>query len=157
MLAQKQTLQKLHDLKPATLTWAQQMDDLKAMWLDGVPTDEIAERLGRTRSSVLTQAVRAGLERRAAPGRKPQGTTTPRAPKKPALRVVQTNILSFPVRGYSGSVVQTTQPADKKSRTCLMCSTSFQSHGSHNRICNRCKDCAGYQAGHDQEYSILTA
>ena len=153
MLPRKNTLQHLQNLTPASVTWAEQVDDLRAMWTDGVPTSEIAARLGRTPSSVLTQAVRIGLERRASSGRKAQSGT--RAPKAPPSH---TNVISFPVRGYSGTVVNSAAPQPvKKPRTCLMCSTSFQSHGAHNRICNRCKDCASYQTGHDNEYRVLTA
>jgi len=157
MLARKQTLQQLQDLKPATVTWAQQWDDLKVMWVEGVPVDEIAMRLNRTVSAVLTQAVRIGLERRAMPGRKPEGKNqTPRVVKRPVL--VHSNVVSFSrVRSHSGAAVESPVQANKKPRNCLMCSSAFNSYGSHNRICRRCKDSNCYQAGHENEYRILSA
>jgi hypothetical protein len=156
MLQRTNTLRKLENLKPATVTWAEQLDGLRQMWTDGVPTDEIATALGRTNSSVLTQAVRIGLPRRASSGRK--ATTVAVTDKKVSPRLVsQQNVISFPVRGYSGAAIQSMPAPKSQSRKCLMCSSSFPSHGSHNRICGRCKETKSYQAGHDCEYSLKTA
>jgi len=156
MLAHQSTLKQLHHLKPATVTWAQQWDDLKVMWADNVPVEEIADRLNRSVSAVLTQAVRIGLERRAPSGRKPQNQERTAAPKRPVL--VHSNVVSFSqVRSYSGAAVESPVQASKKPRTCLMCRTDFNSHGSHNRICNRCKEGASYQSAHENEYRILSA
>lgn len=154
MLSRSNTLYKLDNLRPATITWAEQLDDLRQMWTDGTPTDEIAERLGRSVSSVLTQAVRIGLPRRASSGRKPRNPETATV-KKPPVRDM--NIIAFPSRGVVAGVEQNPVTAVHKSRTCLMCSTTFQSYGSHNRICNRCKDTQCYQAGHDHEFSVKIA
>jgi hypothetical protein len=156
MLARKDTLTQLHNLKPATITWAQQWDDLRALWAEGMPVEDIAARLNRTVSAVLTQAVRIGLERRAPSGRKPQRGKEPQTPRRPVL--VHSNVVSISqVRGYHGTVVESPPQNQKKSRNCLMCKTDFNSHGSHNRICTRCKDGASYQSGHDNEYRVLSA
>jgi len=158
MLARKQTLQQLQDLKPAAVTWAQQWDDLKVMWVGGVPVDEIAARLNRTVSAVLTQAARIGLERRAASGRKSQGKNQTPYVKRLRPVLVHSNVVSFSrVRSASGAAVESPVQANKKPRNCLMCSSAFNSHGSHNRICRRCKDTNCYQAGHENEYRILSA
>ncbi len=154
MISRSNTLHKLENLRPATITWAEQLDDLRQMWTDGTPTEEIAERLGRSVSSVLTQAVRIGLPRRASSGRKPR-TTQPSAAKKAPVRM---NVIAFPTtRGYSGAAMPEAPVVVHKARNCLMCSSTFQSYGSHNRICTRCKDTQSYQAGHDHEYSIKIA
>lgn len=155
MLSRTNTLRKLDNLKPATVTWAEQIDDLRQMWTDGVPTEDIAEALGRSVSSVLTQAVRIGLPRRASSGRKPRNPETNKEKKPVAPR---TNVVAFPVRTYSGAATPATETAHvHKTRSCLMCSSSFQSYGSHNRICNRCKDTQSYQNGHDHEFCIKIA
>lgn len=155
MLSRTNTLRKLDNLKPATVTWAEQIDDLRQMWTDGVSTEDIAETLGRSVSSVLTQAVRIGLPRRASSGRKPRN---PEVNKEKKLAAPRANVIAFPVRGYAGAATPLVEvvPAHK-ARTCLMCSSSFQSYGSHNRICNRCKDTQCYQNGHDHEFSIKIA
>ncbi len=154
MLAHKSTLKQLKTLEPATVTWAQQWEDLRAMWVEGVPVEEIALRLNRTVSAVQTQAVRIGLERRAPSGRKPQVPN--KTPRRPVL--VHSNVVSIAhVRSYSGAVVEASSQNLKKPRNCLMCNTAFNSHGSHNRICTRCKDGACYQGGHDNEYRVLSA
>lgn len=156
MISRNNTLRKLDNLQPATTTWAEQIDDLRQMWVDGTPTEEIAEKLGRSVSSVLTQAVRIGLPRRASSGRKPRNEQAATQPRKAPVRM---NVIAFPVRGYSGASVSTaeTAVAVHKARNCLMCSSSFQSYGSHNRICNRCKDTNCYQSGHDHEFSVKIA
>lgn len=154
MISRNDTLRKLEGLKPATVTWAEQLDALRQMWTDGTPTEDIAERLGRSVSSVLTQAVRIGLPRRASSGRKPSANRQATAPKKAPVRM---NVIAFPARAGYAPVDAPVTAAVQKSRNCLMCNSSFQSYGSHNRICNRCKDTQCYQGGHDHEYSVKIA
>ncbi|HCM83566.1 MAG TPA: hypothetical protein DIS76_03260 [Rhodospirillaceae bacterium] len=153
MLSRTNTLRKLDNLTPAAVTWAEQIDDLRAMWIDGTPTEEIAVRLGRSVSSVLTQVVRIGLPRRASSGRKPRNPEAAAVKKAP----VRMNVIAFPVRTAGDAAAHNTATAVHKARTCLMCSSSFQSYGSHNRICNRCKDTNSYQAGDAHEYCIKIA
>jgi hypothetical protein len=149
MLSRANTLKKLEALKPVVVTWAQQMPELIQSWNEGLPTEEIAARLGRSVSSVLTQAVRAGLPRRTPSGRKPQQTETVQKHRK--LPVV-TNIIAFP-----RAQAEASPTVVKKARSCLMCGTAFQSRGAHNRICQRCKCSATYQCGHDDGYALMSA
>ena len=153
MLKCTPTLKTMQDLKPATITWAEQLEELASLWNDGVPTEEIAERLGRSASAVLTQAVRIGLPRRASSGRKSSAQAGQAAPKTK----MPVNVVVFPVRGYSGAAVQASHAPVRQARNCLMCGTSFASHGSHNRICTKCKDTQAYQNGYDPNYSIRSA
>lgn len=139
----------LQSLSPPTVTWAQQWDTLKEQWAAGTPTEEIAQNLGRTVSAVLTQAARLGLPRRQAQGRKPNASST----KKPR----ENNILLFRIPVKFQGVQEPERVHLVKERNCLMCSSTFHSHGSHNRICSKCKSGATYQNGHEEGFRVLTA
>jgi hypothetical protein len=144
-----QILKSMEQRAPAATTWAEQWDELKIMWHAGVPADEIAENLNRSVSAVLTQATRLGLARRTAPGRKS---------KHPPATAYKTNVIAFKARHHAPETEEALPPRHKKQdRSCLMCSTSFVSHGSHNRICPRCKSGAAYQVGHEEAYKVMTA
>lgn len=145
----KSTFEKLNELSPRVTTWAEQLDELRDMWMAAVPTEEIAERLGRSPSAVLTQAARLELPRRAPSGRKAR---TSGEIKKSRAGITPTNVITFPLRAETART-----PSARKTRDCLMCHTSFNSHGSHNRICPRCKTGAAYQGGHEDGYAVRIA
>ncbi len=157
------SLRHLHLLKtmtaraPAAVTWAEQWDDLKVMWNDGLPTDEIAENLGRSVSAVLTQAARLGLARRSAPGRKAQAAPLPSTIRRAVHPDQASNVIAFHAREEAAILENTAPRHEKRERSCLMCSTSFTSIGSHNRICPRCKSGSAYQVGHDESFRVLSA
>ena len=142
-----QVLKIMEKRAPAAKTWAQQWDELKTMWLAGVPADEIAEKLGRSESAVMTQATRLGLGRREAPGRK---ATAPRE-----VQIRNTNVIAFkPAHPVEAAEAPR---HEKKERDCLMCGPAFMSHGSHNRICPHCKAGAAYQAACNTPHELMTA
>jgi len=149
MLANPNILQKLQALSPPTVTWAEQGHDLREMWFENTPTEEIAQRLGRSANAVLTQAARMGLPRRVASGRKGR-TAAPRLPDSGGMMKLR---MDFSARAQPMVPVQSM----RKERQCLMCSTAFQSSGAHNRICQRCKAGVHYQSiGDACEYEVLT-
>lgn len=114
-----------------TPAWIEQDEQLREMWAGGTSLDDIAITLDRTVTAVLTRAVRLGLPRRAAPGRKKYGEGRP----------ANSNIIKKP------RVSQRKQGAaseNSKIRLCLMCGDGFNSAGPHNRICNSCKSSSEY-------------
>jgi hypothetical protein len=120
-------------------SWAQQDPVLRDLWAQNVTPDEIGNRLGRSVAAVMTRAARLGLPRRSSPGRKPLvrtagAATTPR--QRPARAFTQEMFKD--VLGPN---------AARAMRTCLMCVHPFQSAGSHNRICPKCKGSPDYEAG----------
>ena len=115
-------------------TWQEQDGLLRDLWLENLPPPVIADKLGRSVAAIMTRAVRLGLPRRAAPGRKP-GRRLPPAEKTTESRVRVT------ARAEEAAVQMQPEP-----RICLMCLTKFASAGRHNRICNPCKGTADYTA-----------
>jgi len=129
----------------AAVTWADQDDRLKEMWVEQKSPEDIANALGRSVAAIMTRAARLGLPRRKSPGRKrgyKRSETVKRKPKvkkSPRVKVhVSTNDLT---------------EADKiaqeriKFRVCLMCLNKFESLGAFNRICPSCKGSAEYTKG----------
>jgi hypothetical protein len=141
-----QILKSMEERAPAAKVWAEQWGDLKIMWSSGTPVEVIGENLGRSVSAVLTQATRLGLPRRQSPGRKAKAKAA--APR-------QTNVIMFKIRHDAATADVMPPRHEKRERNCLMCSASFNSHGSHNRICRKCKTGAAYQIGHDECYKIM--
>lgn len=127
------------DLAPSgEVAWADQDATLKDMWLAQKTPEAIAAHLGRTVAAVRTRAVRLGLPRRSAPGRKPGVRPAKEAQTSAPVR----KTASPPPPPAEAPVVQTPAP-----RICLMCLRSFPSQGRHNRICLTCKGSAEYAAG----------
>lgn len=118
-------------------SWSHQNGELRRLWEAGSSPEEIATELGRSVAAVMTQAVRIGLQRRVAPGRKPR-------------RIAGSNHLMVAVERPKVEYVDHLQVlADKRraQRVCLMCGTHFLSLGPQNRICLKCKDSPEYVAG----------
>lgn len=116
-------------------TWQDQDAVLRDLWLQNLPPPVIAEKLGRSVAAIMTRAVRLGLPRRAAPGRKP-GRRLPTTDKPAESR---TRVATRAEE--QAAIVPQAEP-----RICLMCLTKFASAGRHNRICNPCKGTADYLA-----------
>jgi hypothetical protein len=129
-------------------SWQDQDDQLRAMWLQNVPQEKIAETLGRSVAAVMTRAVRLGLPRRASPGRKPGYKRDPSALPRAAARKVSAGVARL--RKETGCVadVEAARRANPEAaeRVCLMCLRKFLSEGRHNRICPSCKGSAQYLA-----------
>ena len=137
----------LPDLQPAqatagdsrTLNWQDQDDLLRELWERNQSPAVIAEQLGRSSAAIMTRAVRLGLPRRTAPGR------------KPGRRMIDDGKASFVAAAAANgrAAVETIeihhgQPAQ---RVCLMCLNKFQSAGRQNRICTTCRGSSEYAAG----------
>lgn len=126
-----------HAAEPVLTTgpnWQNQDPQLRDLWAQNLPPHVIAEKLGRSVAAIMTRAVRLGLPRRSAPGRKP-GRRAPTDASKPVAAKVRTTKVAPEIIG---------EPA---MRVCLMCLEKFQSAGRHNRICGSCKGSAEYNAG----------
>lgn len=121
---------------PPLPNWQDQDDLLRELWQRNLPPQAIAEQLNRSVAAVMTRAVRLGLPRRAAPGRKP-GSRLPDASRKTST----SRRRAAPPAAEEETVIPA--PAE---RICLMCLTRFASVGRHNRICPRCKESAEYTA-----------
>jgi hypothetical protein len=128
-------------------SWAQQDAVLRDLWSQNMTPEDISVRLGRSVAAIMTRAARLGLPRRFAPGRKPliraAGTPVPQRQR--------------PARTFTKEMFGETlnSPAARVMRMCLMCTHPFQSHGSHNRICPKCKGSPDYESGsrlNDTEY-----
>jgi len=120
--------------------WQEQDGVLRDMWMRNQPPAAIAQALGRSVPAVMTRAARLGLPRRFAPGRKPG-----RRPVD-AAGVVRADTAR--ARATAQSEAETIEAASQISnRVCLMCLTTFQSMGRHNRICPSCKNSAEYESG----------
>jgi hypothetical protein len=125
-------------------SWQDQDDRLREMWLQNNTPAQIAETLGRSVAAIMTRAVRLGLPRRAAPGRKPgykRAPSTLRPPKKVSAGVAKLNRDAALVHEVEEARRENPQAAE---RICLMCLRSFLSEGRHNRICPACKGTAQY-------------
>jgi hypothetical protein len=131
------------------------------MWLDNQPREKIAEALGRSIPAIMTRAVRLGLPRRIAPGRKSMATPAEqeqkraeekeRKKKKLSLPAAQTVSRIQPKKGLTES----TPPMSL--RICLMCLRKFESAGPQNRICTSCKNSSEYSsAGELPEINLPT-
>lgn len=122
----------------AAPNWFEQDDLLRTMWREGISPQVISEKLGRSVAAIMTRAVRLGLPRRAAPGRK-VGYRRPEGAPPPVRRTSTRRPSFIPETGEEAS--PRTQPA---MRVCLMCLNKFESEGRHNRICPLCKGSAEY-------------
>jgi len=120
-------------------SWSHQDPILRDLWAQNATPDQIAARLGRSVAAIMTRAARLGLPRRAAPGRK--------ALVRTAGTVVATR--QRPARAFTQEMFKDVlgPNAARAMRTCLMCINPFQSAGSHNRICPKCKGSPDYEAG----------
>jgi hypothetical protein len=122
-----------------SVSWADQNETLKTMWLGGDTPEAIAAKLERSVSAVMTQAVRLGLQRRLSPGRKPRPLALPhlhKMVKVPNKQALLDNVCDF----------QSAMDAKRKMRVCLMCVDKFESAGPHNRICAPCKESSAYMS-----------
>lgn len=117
--------------------WHDQDGTLRDMWLRNQPPNVIAETLGRSVAAIMTRAARLGLPRRAAPGRKPG-----RRLEEGGAMTAVTRRSARPSTTASSrkDAVAVTSP-----RICLMCLSTFESAGKHNRICSSCKGSAEYE------------
>lgn len=130
---------------PAGVSWLDQDEQLRTLWIEKKSPDEISAVLGRSVAAIMTRAARLGLPRRAAPGRK-RGYKRTDAPKR------KTSTSSAPrirVRAatHDNAEEEAAAKARMKSRVCLMCLNKFESLGSFNRICPGCKGSADYVKG----------
>ncbi|MCL2468747.1 MAG: hypothetical protein FWF24_00725 [Alphaproteobacteria bacterium] len=127
------------------LSWADQDDLLRQMWLDGKPQDDIAAALGRSAAAIMTRAARLGLPRRMAPGRKRGYKRTNSNERRKLAAAGSRRIrLALPEAPEEEDVYV---PPEVKTRVCLMCLNKFQSQGRHNRLCSSCKGSADYATG----------
>jgi hypothetical protein len=128
----------------AVPNWQEQDSVLREMWMQNKTPAQIAEALNRSVAAIMTRAARLGLPRRFAPGRKPgrqmpEGMTT-RTPPRQSARAAAAEA-----------------SPQASTRVCLMCLTSFQSLGRHNRICSTCKGSAEYESANrlpDLDFSV---
>ena len=91
--------------------WSPELDaELARQWLGGLTSREIAAAMGRTTSSIQTQASKLGLPRK----------------------------LAGPAGKHDGRVVGEIKP-DARLRACMCCSGIFWSEGRHNRMCESCR------------------
>ena len=122
-----------------TPNWQDQDDLLRELWERNQSPAVIAEQLGRSPAAIMTRAVRLGLPRRTAPGR------------KPGRRMIDDTKASFvAASATNGRVVVETmeiQRGQPAQRVCLMCLNKFQSAGRQNRICATCRSSSEYAAG----------
>ncbi len=146
----------------AVPSWLEQDDVLREMWLRGDQPQAIADQLGRSTAAVMTRAVRLGLPRRSAPGRKPGyrrmdggtgGATTPKARVSGAVSRMAADMDALHDAEHERRVAQ------QAMRVCLMCLKKFMSQGPHNRICPSCKGSSQYVAASslpDMSYKVET-
>lgn len=129
---------------PAGVSWLDQDEQLRTMWLDKKSPEDISAVLGRSVAAIMTRAARLGLPRRAAPGRK-RGYKRTDAPKRKAA----SSAPRIRIRAATHDTTEEEKAAQEriKSRVCLMCLNKFQSMGSFNRICPSCKGSAEYVKG----------
>ena len=123
---------------PPVLNWQDQDDLLRELWTRNLAPPLIAEQLGRSVAAIMTRAVRLGLPRRTAPGRKPGH----RLADSQTVRTVPPRARPLPRASAESSA-----PGQLGPRICLMCLNKFQSEGRHNRICSACKGTSDYAAG----------
>ena len=118
--------------------WAEQDPVLRDLWTRGVAPELIAGQLGRSVAAIMTRAARLGLPRRSAPGRK----RVMRSPEEQRQRQNQRAQMH-----RSSLFKEALQPKEgAATRVCLMCLDPFHSSGRHNRICQKCKGSADYEA-----------
>ncbi len=129
--------------------WQEQDGILRELWMQNQSPAVIAQTLGRSVPAIMTRAARLGLPRRFAPGRKP-GRRPTETGKATAMKTER----SSAAVSKSAEADATPQTAP---RICLMCLTTFQSLGRHNRICPTCKNSAEFDSGSrlpDLEFSV---
>ncbi len=125
---------------PAT-TWQEQDGLLRELWMENKSPQAIATVLNRSVSAIMTRAARLGLPRRAAPGRKPR----PQLPQdKDMTATARPAVTRRTVPKGSVTSDASEQSTQTAPRICLMCLTTFQSVGRHNRICSSCKNSSEY-------------
>jgi hypothetical protein len=127
----------------ATASWQDQDAVLREMWMQNHPPQAIADALNRSVSAIMTRAARLGLPRRSAPGRKPRQAMDDGS----GNGLMGTQLPSRDIRrAPPKTVTATEQIAQTSPRVCLMCLTTFQSNGRHNRICSSCKGSSEYMS-----------
>ncbi len=141
---------------PAGVTWLDQDEQLRTMWVDRKTPEEISAVLGRSVAAIMTRAARLSLPRRAAPGRK-RGYKRSDLPKRKATPASSSRVR---VRAAVHDTTEEEEAAKAriKSRVCLMCLNKFQSLGSFNRICPSCKGSADFVKGSstpDFNYKVM--
>lgn len=119
------------------VNWQDQDEALRNLWSQNLSPNIIAEKLGRSVAAVMTRAVRLGLPRRAAPGRKP-GKKMPEGYSKTNK---EDNVRRF--KALAPSEIED-RPSQAALRVCLMCLKKFQSAGRQNRICLPCRGSSEY-------------
>ncbi|WP_301100448.1 hypothetical protein [Propionivibrio sp.] len=122
-----------------TPNWQDQDDLLRELWERNQSPAVIAEQLGRSPAAIMTRAVRLGLPRRTAPGR------------KPGRRMIDDTKASFVAASAANGrvTIETVEvhQGHPALRVCLMCLNKFQSAGRQNRICTTCRSSSEYAAG----------
>lgn len=125
------------------VTWMDQDDLLRELWLKNTPPGEISKQLNRSVAAIMTRAARLGLPRRCAPGRKTGQRYEINKSRLPVSRPLRKTVDSA-----GSSVKDDAVPEDNTTpRICLMCLRKFPSAGRHNRICPSCKNSHEYVAG----------
>lgn len=125
------------------VTWMDQDDTLRDLWLKNTPPNEIATQLNRSVAAIMTRAARLGLPRRCAPGRKTGQKYEINKARLPVSRPARkaTGGARLPDQAGEGTEENTVP------RICLMCLRKFPSLGRHNRICPSCKNSHEYASG----------
>jgi hypothetical protein len=130
----------------APASWQEQDVVLREMWMENKSPQLIADALNRSVSAIMTRAARLGLPRRTAPGRKPRQ----QLPEDMGTGSARTNTIRevrrLPVKAASSSPSTASNAHQTSPRVCLMCLTTFQSLGRHNRICASCKNSSEYMS-----------
>lgn len=125
------------------VSWLDQDDVLRELWLKNMPPSEIATKLNRSVAAIMTRAARLGLPRRFAPGRKAGQRYELSKTRLPISRAAKKAVDS----GDSSSENAGDEKPQFTSRICLMCLRKFPSAGRHNRICPACKNSHEYISG----------
>jgi hypothetical protein len=127
---------------PLGASWQEQDVVLRDLWMQNKTPQQISEALGRSVPAIMTRAVRLGLPRRSAPGRKPGTGATRHLPSAASGAILEKR------RAVSSGASDLDASAEAKPqlslRVCLMCLRKFESAGRHNRICSTCKGSAEY-------------
>ena len=117
-------------------SWQEQDGILRDLWIQNKTQQEISDALGRSVAAIMTRAARLGLPRRSAPGRKPGSTR----------RVLDGQAATPRTTPRQARTSTHTAPPQPSTRICLMCLSSFESQGRHNRVCSSCKGTAQYSS-----------
>lgn len=142
---ESQQIQERPPSPPVGVSWLDQDEQLRQLWIEKKPPEEISSILGRSIAAIMTRAARLGLPRRAAPGRK-RGYKRTDVPRR---KVKASSSPRIRVRAAVHDTTEEEKAAQARiqSRVCLMCLNKFQSLGAFNRICSSCKGSADYVKG----------